>query len=242
MHRLIYDMRMVFARKEDRLQIHRSEIDHDGFDLILDDGEKMKKLQVKTVTGSKAAWPIHRRLLMPGYSRVEDLGIEISPGNTGLEGGIVLQKIGIHDNDMDLEYAYSDIFILKAFELGILKRTIGRSRQTPIRFFNDLSDRHRGGDSASIPRGAFVLAKGPEELLVLAGLNTGHKAVIWRMHLLNLSRVRQHLIPAKKLPMSESKLIHFIRQLLLSLIREPGLDTDVSEAPPEYKCLKPSNT
>jgi len=48
-HKLLYDLKLVAARAGYHLSVYFPDVDHEGFDIILDDGDNLKKIQLKTV-------------------------------------------------------------------------------------------------------------------------------------------------------------------------------------------------
>ena len=128
MHKLIYDCRLAFAKLESRLQVLTGEVDHDGFDVVFDDGDIWKRFQVKTAFGSTASWEIHKRLLRPTHEVADYFGYEASPEGIGLGGGVILQELEITPpGDLAVKYCYTDLDILRAFNLGIVKGAVPES-------------------------------------------------------------------------------------------------------------------
>src|SRR5467141_102409 len=75
-HQLIYDCRLVIAKLESRLQVLSGEVDHDGFHVVFDDGEYLKRPQVKTVYADTASWEIYKSLLRPLPELADDIGFQ----------------------------------------------------------------------------------------------------------------------------------------------------------------------
>src|SRR5438132_14361607 len=65
MHRLCFDIQLAAARRESYLNLYYDDVDHDGFDLIFDDQDTLKKMQVKTVEADACTgqWDIDTRIL-----------------------------------------------------------------------------------------------------------------------------------------------------------------------------------
>ena len=70
MHRLCFDLQLAAAQRGYYLNTYYDDVDHDGFDLIFDDQDTIKKTQVKTVESESATqqWAIHKRILRPSDS------------------------------------------------------------------------------------------------------------------------------------------------------------------------------
>jgi hypothetical protein len=190
-------------------------VDHDGFDVIFDDGDLWKRFQVKTIFGKTGCWDIHRRLLRPTTDVADYFGFEASPEGIGLCGGVILQKLGITSaGALTVTYLYTDLDILQAFHLGIIRRKHKGSNKAAVALFQALK---RGYETISIPQGAFLQAKGPSELLALAGFNTCECGP-WIGWLRKLSaRHRCASSRGLELPGTEEKTTELIRENILKL-------------------------
>lgn len=211
MHRLIYDLQLAAAERSYFLEVYQGEVDQDGFDIILDDRDVIKKIQVKTVASetNQSTWKIHRVLLRPHRCRLEELGFEPSPEGAGYEGGFVLMDFRCTGSAVDLDYCYTDIYVLRAFELGIVRRKDKRKQETIKRLCRNL----RSGTSherISVPRNAILKAKGAGHLLALAGLHSPI-STSWAYSVL------KHAV--EKDPLTARYAAHELRELIL--------DTDV---------------
>lgn len=219
MHKLIFDCRLALAKLDSRLQVLTGEVDHNGFDVVFDDGDMWKRFQVKAVFGSTASWDIHKRLLRPMSDIADYFGYEASPEGIGLGGGIILQELGVTKaGDLTVKYLYTDLDILRAFNLGAIKRKHGKSHKAVTALFDQL---RRGYGTISIPRGGFLEAKGPDELLALAGFNTcgGRPWVAW-VRLVSALHGGFILREKIKLPGTEDKTRALIRESILTLTPE----------------------
>jgi len=100
MHRLIYDLQFAASKIGYFLEVYKGEVDQDGFDIILDDRDNIRKIQVKTViSGSRtSSWQIHKALLRPHYRFVEKLGFEPSPEGEGYQGGVILMDFACKES------------------------------------------------------------------------------------------------------------------------------------------------
>lgn len=219
MHKLVFDCRLAFAKLDSRLQVLTGEVDHNGFDVVFDDGDTWKRFQVKAVFGSTATWEIHKRLLRPTPDIADYFGYEASPEGIGLGGGVILQELDVTTaGDLSVTYRYTDLDILRAFNLGIIKRKHGKSNKAVTALFQALK---KGYGTISIPRGAFLEATGPDQLLALAGFNTcdGSPWIAW---LRWISALHGGFISPKdiKLPASEDQTKTLVRESLLKLTPE----------------------
>jgi hypothetical protein len=92
-HRLYYELTLAAAHRGAFL--FTPEVDREGFDIVLDDGEVSRRFQLKSFVKSArtASWKIQRRLLRPERRDAEALGFEFSPTGTGLGGGVILIRL-----------------------------------------------------------------------------------------------------------------------------------------------------
>lgn len=219
MHKLVFDCRLAFAKKNCRLQVLTGEVDHNGFDILFDDGDFSKRFQVKAVYGKTASWEIHKRLLRPTMDTADYFGYECSPEGIGICGGVILQKLDLDKSgELTVRYLYTDLDILRAFNLGIIKRKHGKSNKVVSGLFDSL---RMGYGGISVPKGAFLEAKGPEELMALAGFNTCDCGP-WIAWIRWLSALHDGFIrpEAITLPAEAEKTKELIRENLLRLTKE----------------------
>lgn len=172
MHRLIYDLQFAASRGGYFLEVYKSEVDQDGFDVILDDRDNIKKLQVKTVTSgaTTSSWKIHKAMLRPHRGYAEELGFECSPEGSGYQGAVVLMDFTPDDLSIQVDYYYVDVFVLKAFCLGILSRLHNGANDSIKRLYLRLQH-GTSHETTDVRKSAFVRSKGPEQVLALAGLH-----------------------------------------------------------------------
>src|SRR6266404_8087766 len=171
MHQLVYDCRLVMAKLGTRLQVLSGEVDHDGFDIVFDDGEYLKRFQVKTVYGKTTSWDIHKSLLRPSPESADYLGFQ-DPISYGVGGGVILQKLNVTPQEtIAVNYLYTDLNIIRAFDLEIIKREHVGSQRAIEGIFEALK-RGPSDGKINLAEGAFLEAKGSRELLALAGFNT----------------------------------------------------------------------
>jgi hypothetical protein len=99
-NRLYFDLKLAAAHSNYALSIFAPEVDRDGFDVSLDDGDLDRRFQLKTVlkTAGTNSWKIHKRLLRPSLEYAQSLGFPQSPGGIGLQGCFILIEI---DNEND---------------------------------------------------------------------------------------------------------------------------------------------
>lgn len=185
MHRLIYDVQVAAAARGYFLEIYHGEVDQAGFDIILDDQDQMKKLQVKTVMAhSKTSlWSIHKSILRPSSQLAERIDFEPSPEGAGSQGGVVLMEFACHGPSIDVDYYFTDVFILKAFDVGIISRSQPPRMSTVKKVYNQLQE-GTSHEKIKIRKSAFLKAKSPHHLLALAGFHSNCNTM-WPQSLLD---------------------------------------------------------
>jgi hypothetical protein len=187
-YRLLFDMKAASAVNGYHLQTYYSDVDHDGFDIIFDDGDNLRKVQLKTVSGtaSTATWHIHKSIIRPSYNNCEELGFDLN--QHGVEGGVILMDYKIDEGQqISTSYYFADIYIINAITLGLIGRH-GNTRNAAG------SVRHEASKGASqekvgSAKGLFVPAASPQHLLRLVGLHSSIAYSGWQRRVRELSRI-----------------------------------------------------
>lgn len=210
--RLIHDLTVAAAARQYDLLVYTPTVDCDGFDLIIDDRDNLLPLQLKSMMsdGKVQDWAIHRHLLLPKIHEIEWFGFEPSAVGEGRGGGVLLIKIQANDSSVDVQYQYTDIKILTAMWLGLIKlKKPSRKRLERLRM--ELSE--TPGGKVNVPRSAFVKAKSPEHLLALMGMHSRHNTC-WPNLLYDLVKYNNLGIQPKSAP------INIIRESLSNDLKE----------------------
>jgi hypothetical protein len=217
-YRLFYDLKLAAALRGYDLSLYTPDVDRDGFDMILDDQDSVRKIQLKTVlkNATTSSWHIHKTMLRPDIEFCEDLGFEPTQSGTGVQGGVILMELDPKDDSMDIRYHYTDVFVITALYLGIVNR-YPKIRTT---IFNSFYSNIRNGVSSekmSVPKSLFVEAKTPEHLL---GLMVLHNRINhgWWHHLISIGK--DHFfqpIDDSELPAPKTHLRKMIAEELLML-------------------------
>jgi hypothetical protein len=120
-HRTISDLKHAAAARGYALEVYTSDVDHDGYDVALDDFDTIRKLQFKSVLvgGATSNWGVHRKLLRPQPHSVELFGYETSPVGSGQGGGVVLQEFNSAKEEVSVVYSYCYIHTLCALEFDV---------------------------------------------------------------------------------------------------------------------------
>lgn len=192
------------------LAIYLPVVDRDGFDLIVDDRDSLMPLQLKSFAGAASDWKIHRRLLRPARHYVKAYGFEESPRGEGLGGGVILIDIDSTETEITPSYLYTDINILTAFWLDIIRRQAA---------FHEVVRKVRGaletepGGKVKLTKSAFLRARTPEHLLALAGLRSRFHGA-WPNQLFS---VAAHDFAGAELPALREAIVKDIRAHLSEL-------------------------
>jgi len=161
-HRLAFDLHLAAARKGYHLQMFEPEVDRDGFDIVLNDGDYERHIQVKTVATTTSSWDISRRLARPGGYLAEAFGLD--PIKSGLGGGFLLMQIDPNEGQ-NVDYFYADFHTLLALKDGMF----GNEREAAAEIFEELL-RDRDEKDIKIPKKVLLKAKRPDAVLGLMGL------------------------------------------------------------------------
>lgn len=195
-HKLLYDLKFSAALNNYHLDTYYTEVDNEGFDIILDDKDQFRKIQVKTVLSgaSTKSWKIHKTFLRPDIRFLENFGFPGPP--EGSQGGVILMELEPKKNNMTSVYYYTDVFIIFAFYMNIIKRTNQISQKTLRKLFAKIRDRGSLYDKIQIPKSAFLQTKSSEHLLGLMGFHSAKGS--WHIHNLMLIASKQYHHISKK--------------------------------------------
>ncbi len=222
MHKFSLDIKVAAARKNYYLNSYFDDVDHDGFDVIFDDQDYIKKIQVKSVgvDSPTKAWSIHKKILRPLLGLADTLGFEGTPEGVGTEGGVVLIEYKDNGDVLTVDYYYTDLFVLLAFQHDLIRRTHASSKKAVD---DCLSDWHGGlgTEQLRVPKAAFLKAKNAEALLSLMGLH-GPRASGWKYAVIQLVNNIQG-DPKPDLLCHEDKLKKFVWDEIQELVNESKL-------------------
>jgi hypothetical protein len=182
--KLFYDLKLAAAYRGYHLELYQPDVDRDGFDLMLSDGDGVFKIQIKTLFESKTQqWSIRKRLLRPTPEVNEWLGFESSPEGVGLQGGIVtITPITEKDGSLKgVEYRYTDVLVIFAICAGLVPgHSVDQEMANRVRS-------HLWHGSArevfNLNKSFFVQALDAERLLALMGLHSRFSSS-WRLNVL----------------------------------------------------------
>jgi hypothetical protein len=229
MHRLCFDLQIAAARRDYYLNTYRDDVDHDGFDLIFDDQDSIKKTQVKTVNSRvpTGRWDIHKRILRPTLEHVEKLGFEPSQEGQGVEGSFILMQFDTSKPDIAVNYFYTDVYVCLAFEHEIVRRRHASSRKAIARALRSLR-RGSGDERVTVPKALMLQARGPAELLALSGLH-GPSEAAWQWH---VSQIVNQTGPDPEPKMEFAQPLPEMKRVTAEEIRALVADDDLLDGSP----------
>ncbi|MCU1276329.1 MAG: hypothetical protein JWO48_3760 [Bryobacterales bacterium] len=190
-NRLYFDLKLAAAHSNCALSIFAPEVDRNGFDVSLDDGDLDRRFQLKTVlkTAGTKSWDIHKRLFRPSLEYAQWLGFAQSPAGIGLEGGFILIEIDNENDECPVTYRYTDIFIISAFADGLILDPQNAYRRTQARnLLAKLGTLEKGKDDVPVPVNLLVRVKDPHCLLAIAGMHSVERSYQWFGGYLNALR------------------------------------------------------
>lgn len=173
MHRLFFDVQLAAAKSGYYLNTYFDNVDHDGFDVIFDDQDTLKKIQVKTLRkgASTKSWKIHKGILRPTIGMTDKYGFEASPEGIGVNGGCILMEYCDNQSgELEIDYFYTDLSVLMAFECEILKVPHKAKQNALQRCLTDLTKGY-ASEMLAVPKVAFLKAKNINSLLSLLNLH-----------------------------------------------------------------------
>jgi len=173
-HKIGYDLKLAAARRNYDLQIFTPGADRDGYDIVLDDKDTLKKIQLKSsfqsVVESKKkskTFKIHRNILRPDLYTYEKLGFESDPQGTGCGGGVILIDISMEKDIPLITYFYTDIFIIVGMDEKIIRKKKDNPRRSTLDTFYKEIRKGRSHDKINVSKSMFLKCKSPDHLLAL---------------------------------------------------------------------------
>lgn len=169
-HEFLYEILMAASLSLYDIKIYENDVDHDGFDVVLDDNQIIKKLQLKSViNGSKTnSWEIHKKLIRLNSKNRKIFDLSDS-NKEGFEGGVVLQYFDLSQKTVTVSYAYTDYYVIWLFKEGIISIK-GKPKNVFETLMTELQDNK--SDKIYLPLSAFIDVKGASELLAISELKS----------------------------------------------------------------------
>lgn len=183
-HRTIYELKLAAARRGYDLRTFVPDVDRDGYDVVLDDGDTSVRIQLKATFNDAAAPPeIHKGLIRPTMYACDELGFESSPTGVGMGGGVLQQIVHVDGDDLQLSYRYTDVRILLAFHWELRSGPRRDARDNVIRSLKEGS----GSSRVTLQPSLMVTPKNSDCLLALMGLHSNAESH-WHGSFLRLAR------------------------------------------------------
>jgi len=173
-YRLFYDLKKAAAEREYHLKIFAATVDFEGYDIIIDDGTKIGRYQIKTRFEARTpSWNIHRGMLLPRKFNADIMNYDNGLCNQNDSGVILIDIKSNQERDIEysLEYYYTDYYIIKAIAKKLIKRnkvTVNKANQ----ILEKLILTKNLNTKISISKGLFVKVKNPSCLLAICGFDS----------------------------------------------------------------------
>lgn len=174
-NRFYYDLKIAAARAGYALTMYEPDVDRDGYDVVIDDGEVIRFIQLKTVLKSSktSSWAVRRKLLC--INEPEDFG-NLDP-NIGRGGAVVLIEVDTTQSDPEFTYYVADLGLLEMLcsIFGETRRKsgapeiLGTRRLLAHRTLQDIGNGPRSG-KVILRKSTFLRARNACGLLALLDL------------------------------------------------------------------------
>jgi len=174
--RLIFDLKEGSALRKIHLKAFRSDVDIDGFDIILDNNDDLLlKCQVKSrFDSTRAYFDIHRIMLKPNFYVFDTFEFNEPLGCPSDNRGVIQIDGDVLNNKITTKYYYLDIYLLRAMELGIFKLTT-QSKPKAEETLNILrNDKGKSNDKIDVLQSLFFPLKDAQSLLAIMGFHSEH--------------------------------------------------------------------
>jgi hypothetical protein len=203
-HRLAFELQLAAGRTGPfgyALEVFEPEVDREGFDIVLNDGDYERHIQIKTILKSSttAVWKIRTRLLRPTVEIADIFNLE--PMSSGLGGGFLLQTVD-DDDGCVIDCAYVDYFTLVALEKGLVGK-----RPSAARNVRNVLDRNNAPETVEIRRSVLLPVKHAWQVLGIMGLHNEESVSLVP------SQIKDVVIPSPANPGAEAILSDMLSKL-----------------------------
>lgn len=193
-YRLLYELKMAAAERLYHLKTFKSTVDIEGFDIMLDDNNKVCRLQLKSRynASTRVLKEIHSVMLLPNRYDANLLRF-----NNGLcpshDNGIVLIDVS-HKPELQepiVQYYYLDFYLLFAISKGLItwkKRQVQKADEI-LRIILTTKVKN---ERIKIPLGLMVKIRDTSSLLAICGLDSSkdvtHRRAFMKIFAKNTNR------------------------------------------------------
>lgn len=188
MNKLLFDLQLAYAMQGYYLKSYRTDVDDNGYDLVLDSEDISRKIQVKStmIDSATRTWDIAKGVLRPELLQMSKHSMW-SNLSAGISGGVILQEITLKDGDIDLNYYYSDLVIISLYCLGVIGNKT--NKKSALRVIRDLHHEHFH-DKVRLSKSCFLRLKSPSALLELMGFTSSrmHWSIVHHLECINKPR------------------------------------------------------
>jgi len=182
-HKLYFDLKLAGARRGYALTLFEPEVDRDAYDIVLDDGDGQRRVQLKSVvsTGKTNHWGSTKRFMRLEAAYGDQIGM--APADCGIGGAFVVIVIDDTDDEGKVQYLYTDYYLIEALGFRLVREK--KPRKGLKSFGRDALDRvdfatrflkavHQGSsrDKIDLDRKLFLRAANADALLALLGLHS----------------------------------------------------------------------
>lgn len=168
MNKLLFDLQLVQAAEGNYLKVYRTDVDDNGYDIILDAEDISRKIQVKSrmKSAKTSSWKVTKGLLRQTLSSSRKHKISQNM-HYGVSGGVILQEVVLKGKGIEITYYYTDLAILDIYSKGIYGNTKNKRLASKIIFELVEGDFH---DKVTLPKSAFIKLSSPESLAEILGI------------------------------------------------------------------------
>ncbi|MBE8577467.1 hypothetical protein [Vibrio sp. OPT18] len=185
MNKLLFDLQLAYAMQGGYLKAYRTDVDDNGYDLVLDSEDISRKVQVKStmVDTSTKSWSIAKGVLRAELHQLRKHSMW-SNLSAGIGGGVILQEVTLNYDDITVNYYYTDLVILSLYCFGIIGNNNNYNSSRRV-----IGELHYDGfhDKVKLSRSCFIEMKSPAALLELMGFTQSrmYGNLIDKLHCLN---------------------------------------------------------
>jgi hypothetical protein len=172
-HCFCFDTCLAAARASYPLAVLSIEVDREGFDVVLDDGDRERRVQLKVVDGTTGSWSVPKRLIRPEMPVAARLGFRDTMEGIGIGGAIVLMEYDTATPALDVRYLFCDAHILAARAHGWINANgmPGSPSKVAQKKVDELQT-GIGSEQIELSKGLFIKSRGPNHLLTLLELHS----------------------------------------------------------------------